>query len=769
MLPILHRLVWMLPLLLSWSVGRGSDIASSDRVFFENRIRPVLAQSCYECHSATAEKLGGKLLLDSREGIRTGGESGTALIPGDPEESLLIHALQWEHDLEMPPEQPLTPAVIADFEEWIRRGAPDPRSGKKSEVAGKSYDEGALWSFQPLVQDPSFSTKDSRFIDLLIERQWEESQLTATPRATARELIHRLHFDLTGLPPQYGEVVEFEKAFSAEPETALTVLVDHLLDSPHFGERWGRHWLDVARFAESNGNDGLSRNAAFPHAWRYRDYVIAAFNEDLPFDRFLLEQVAGDLLPADTPEQRDRQLIATGLFAIGAKPAKAMNNNFDMDIVADQVDVIGSGFLGVSIACARCHDHKFDPITARDYYALAGMFTSSETLYGLAGNEKLTAPPTDLHVLKTAEFTPPPADFVETVILKESATGKPKKIPAPKWKPGTPLAMGLRDRKEPADAKLNIKGDAKKLGDPVPRGIPAIYQEKEKPSAFSIPEGKSGRLALAKWMADPEHPQTARVYVNRVWMHLFGRGLVDTPNDFGVYGARPTHPELLDHLALHFIDQGWSTKKLIRSIVLSDAYQRTSRVPDSLLEQDEENLWLTRQNRRRLDAESLRDRMLAASGLLERNPGEGSLIQHRDILVNLAGNLHEPSRHRSIYLCYLRNSPPPELAAFDLPSFLKPVAKREASTRPGQGLYLFNHPFVFTQSEAIAENVLKLESDEEQITRVFREVFLRDPDPEELYRGKELLQSIEDPDRPERAWVAFAQSLLTSNEFRYID
>lgn len=767
MVPAFHRFAWgMLPVFLT-TAGMGGEISSSDRIFFENRIRPVLAQSCYECHSASSEKLGGKLYLDSRKGIEAGGESGPAIVSEDPEKSLLVHALRWEHDLEMPPEIPLSPTIIADFEEWIRRGAPDPRSGTKSEVAGKAYEDGALWSFQPLVQNPSLDREN--FIDELIEQHWDSENLVAAPVAAPRELIHRLFFDLIGLPPSYEEVIEFEKAYEANSKVALNVLVERLLSSSHFGERWGRHWLDVARFAESNGNDGLSRNAAFPHAWRYRDYVIDAFNEDVPFDRFIIEQLAGDLLQAESPEQRDRHLIATGLFAIGAKPAKAMNNNFEMDIVADQIDMIGSGFLGISIACARCHDHKFDPISARDYYALAGIFSSSETLYGLAGNEKLTAPPTDLHVLKTVDVISPPEGFVETVILKESATGKPKKIPAPKWKPDTPLAMGLRDRKEPSDAKLNIKGDAKKLGKEVPRGIPTIYHEPGNASDLSIEEGRSGRLALAKWIADPKHPQTARVFVNRVWMHLFARGLVDTPNDFGVYGARPTHPELLDHLAISFIEQGWSTKELIRTIVLSEAYQRTSIVPQEQKDRDEENLWLTRQNQRRLDAESLRDRMLAASGDLLREPAKGSLIGHRDILINLAGNLHESSPHRSVYLCYLRNSPPPELAAFDLPSFLQPVAKRESSSRPGQALYLFNHPFVLSRSEAIAHEVLSMKTKEDRIIALFRRILLRNPEPEETYRGKEFLESFAESASSENAWVALAQSLFSSNEFRYID
>jgi len=467
--------------------------------------------------------------------------------------------------------------------------------------------------------------------------------------------------------------------------------------------------------------------------------VIAAFNEDLPYDRFLTEQIAGDLLPADSPAQRDRHLIATGFLALGSKPAKAMNNNFAMDVVADQIDVIGSGVLGLSIACARCHDHKFDPIPTRDYYALAGIFTSTETMWGIAANEKLTAPPTDLHVLKAAAHVAPPEDFVETVLVLESNTGKPKAIPKPKWAPGTPLAMGVRDHNKPADAKINIKGDAKKLGEEVPRGFVSACDIGE--PAVTVDPTQSGRLQLAQWLTDPKHPQTPRVMANRIWQHLFGRGLVGTPDDFGVYGERPTHPELLDHLATRFVEGGWSVKQLIRSIALSRTYQLDSMADEAAIRIDPENFWLARHSRRRLDAESLRDSVLAVSGRLNLKPAGGSLVRHRDILVNLAGNLHEPSDHRSVYLCYLRNSPPPSLAAFDLPDFIGVTGKRETSTIPGQALFLFNSPFVVEQSEHFARSLMGeiTENDEERVRRAYLRALNREPDPEELYRASELV------------------------------
>jgi cytochrome c553 len=748
--------------------------SSVGTAFFETKIRPVLVAECYECHSQNAEKIGGKLLLDSRQGVLKGGESGPALLAGKPEESLLIHALRWEHDLEMPPEEPLTPLVIEDFIQWIQMGAPDPRTGKMKELSGKKYEDGALWSFQPVRNPtpPEVKNKDWARdpIDRFTLARMNAMGLEPTRDAPPEMLLRRLYFDLIGLPPTQADL----ELFRAERlihggEAAVRIRVDSLLDSPRFGERWGRYWLDVARYAESNGNDGLSRNPSFPHAWRYRDYVIDAFNEDTPYNRFLTEQIAGDLLPAKTDEERDRNLIATGFLALGAKPAKAMNNNFAMDVVADQIDAIGSGVLGLSIACARCHDHKFDPIPTRDYYALAGFFTSSETMWGLAGNEALTAPPTDLHVLKTPPRVTPYPGWTETVLVLESNTGLPKPIPKPRWKPGTPLAMGVRDKKEPADCKINLKGDAKKLGEDVPRGFLTAYGDAE---PVTIPKDTSGRLELARWLTAPDQPHTPRVFVNRIWQHLFGRGIVNSPDDFGVYGERPTHPDLLDHLATRFVEDGWSMKRLIRSIVLSRTYQLSSQAEKSSIQSDPENLWLSRHTRRRLDAEALRDAILSVSGNLSLDRPEGSIIRHRDILINLAGeSLHQPSRHRSIYLCYLRNSPPPELAAFDLPGFLKVSGKRETSTVPGQALFLYNNPFVIEQAANLSQRVQLSGSDTKvRIRNAYQLTLSREPDPEELYRAGELLDQIRATTSSEtKAWDGVCQALLTANEFRYID
>ena len=761
--------------------GPGTDAAeltATDRHFFETRIRPVLVQHCYGCHAADAEELAAGLRLDHREGMLAGGQSGTVVVPGDPDASLLIQALRYD-GVEMPPEQPLPAAVIADFEQWVRRGANDPREPPTVAPADSTPPVNQpLWSLAPLRHATPPAVTDRNWprdqLDHFVLAGLEAAQIVPAADASPKDLVRRLFFDLHGLPPTADDIDAFVADHAADADAAVASLVERLLAQPQFGERWGRHWLDVARYAESNGNDGLSRNPTFPHAWRYRDYCIAAFNDDLPYDRFLAEQIAGDLLPSESAEQRDRRLVATGFLALAAKPAKAMNQNFDMDVVADQIDVIGRGILGLSIGCARCHDHKFDPVPTRDYYALAGIFESTETLWGAAGHEKLTAPPTDLHVLKTAANVPPPVDFVETVILRDSATGVPKQIPKPKWPIGTPLAMGARDRGKPAHSKINIQGDAKKLGDPVARGFLAALQSPATPE-FAISTRESGRLQLARWLTSTARPLTARVFVNRVWLQLFGRGLVGTPDDFGAFGDRPSHPELLDHLADQFLATDWSVKQLIRTITTSRTYRLSSRDTADRVAADPENRLLSRHLRRRLDAESLRDAMLAASGQLDRSPGEGSIIRHRDILVNLAGNLHEPSNHRSVYLCYLRGSPPPSLAAFDLPDFSEPVGQRAIATVPGQALHLFNNPFVIGQAEHLAQRVYSMAATvETRIGLAFRFALGRNPDSREREQATAVLDRLhssldESETDPLRAWVGFCQGLLMTNEFRYVD
>lgn len=742
-----------------------ADMTPDQRAFFESKIRPVLVKQCYECHSQGAKKIGGKLLLDAPSEMIVGGESGPSLIPGNPDDSLIVQAVRYD-GIEMPPKKRLPETIVNDFVEWVKMGAPDPRADTPK-VAKKLTQE-PLWSLKtvsdsrpPKVQNAAWPRES---LDAFILARLEHKGIKPAPDAEMTVLRRRLSFDLIGLPPPSG----------SSDRSDLSAYVDSLLSSPHFGEKWGRHWLDVARYAESNGNDGLSRNPSFPHAWRYRDYVIRAFNEDMPYDRFITEQIAGDLLPAGSPEQRDRQLIATGLLALGAKPAKAMNDNFEMDVVADQINVIGSGILGLTVGCARCHDHKTDPIPTRDYYALAGIFKSTETMWGAAALQGLTAPQTPLHELQAAAKVIPRAE-VEPII-KANPPHRPPAKPSFNYNANAPLAMGVRDSKKIEDCKLNIDGDSKKLGAPIPRGFLSSCG-----GGMVVDLKQSGRLELARWLTSPQNPLTARVMVNRVWLHLFGEGLVSTPDDFGLSGGRPSHPELLDHLATRFMREGWSIKRLIRSIVLSRTYQLSSTRGDlKTSDAVAERLALFGQHRvRRLDAETIRDAMLAATGELNPQPGVGSVIQHRDVLINELPPLHQPSTNRSIYLLMLRNSMPPELTPFNLPDATTVLSHRDSSALATQSLYLLNNPFVVAQSRRFAARVQNATQDDTQrIQFAYQSALGRKANATELQHALDFLREADamlvsthnDAHRcTETAWAAFCQALLVSNELRHVD
>ncbi len=760
-----------------------SKMDPKQRAFFENKIRPVLVKKCYSCHSSKSEEVGGKLRMDTRDGMRVGGESGPAFVEGRPKESLLIQALRYD-GLEMPPNEPLPESVINDFVTWVKMGVPDPRIDHPL-IAKKPTTDAAppkpeLWAFQP-VSDPEIpSVQDGSWcydtLDRFVLSRIESAELTPTHDAAPVRLVRRLYFDLIGLPPNTQQVESFVADFQQRQQRAVTALVDELLNSPHFGERWGRHWLDVARYGESNGNDGLGRNPTFPHAWRYRDYVIQALNDDVPYDRFLTEQIAGDLLPAKTPEERDRLLVATGFLALGSKPAKAMNVNFDMDVVNDQINVVSTAVMGLSVACARCHDHKHDPIPTSDYYALAGIFRSTETLWGYAANQPLTAPETPLHVLKSKKAYVPPRDSGAKPVIDKHTLSRKKK-PKNVYAPGTPLAMGVREKKKPVDCKINIKGESKKLGPSVPRGFLSACKTTEVPS---ISAKTSGRLQLAEWLTSPDHPQTSRVMVNRIWLHMFGQALVRTPDDFGVYGERPANPQLLDHLATRFRTEGWSIKQLIRQIVLSHTYQLSCFCDDLILESDPENKLLCRHNRRRLDAESLRDSILSVSNQLNREPGLASDIANVDELVNKAGNLHLSNNHRSIYLCQLRHSKPPELSAFDLPDSTKPIGKRNETTLPTQSLFLINGSFLIAQSQFFSQEILAIPDldDKDRVYQVYLRALNRVPQSSELQRALALIQDVDtalqskisqEEIRRVTVWATLCQALMTTNEFRYVE
>ena len=793
--------------------------------FFEKKIRPVLVGKCYECHSEEARKEKGGLLLDTRDGIRKGGDTGPAVVPGDPRRSLLVKAIrQTDEHLKMPPKSKLPDDVIADFEKWIASGAADPREGKKA-VAAKEIDieQGRkFWAFQPpkavappAVQNAAWPRTDT---DKFILAGLEAKGLKPVGDADPHALIRRVYFDLTGLPPTPGEV----EAFVRDPSpAALAAVVDRLLESPRFGETWGRHWLDVARYAESSGK---TANFNYPHAWRYRDYVIAAFNADKPFDRFVKEQLAGDLLPAADDRAKAEQIVATGFLALGPKILNERNGlQFELDVADEQIDVTTQAFLGITAACARCHDHKFDPIPQRDYYALAGVFRSTETCYGTvrfvqsqrpsptielpagAAPSAITARLTEREradlekqikdIQERMRNVTDPINNIFNAAQLALARSKLDSYHAD----GTPklLAMGARDKrgfgggfapkgpKGPgfapfggtrtvADSPVYARGEPDKpSAERVPRGTLQVMTR----TPLKIRSGSSGRLELAEWIASRDNPLTARVYVNRVWSHLFGRGIVPTPDNFGAAGQPPGNPALLDHLALTFVNDGWSTKRLIKRLVLSRAYQLDTRSDPKAFEADPDNALVWRMTPRRLDAECLRDAMLAVSGQLNTSPPVGSAVA-------LAGEgptgrpprlggpgvvqaINDPrNTHRSVYLPIVREQLPEALALFDFPDPNAVAGERATTTVPAQALYLLNNPFVIRQAEFAADRLLaSTGSDADRVRRAYETFFARPPSDTEAKAALDFLATYGRTATTRATWTAFTQAVFASAEF----
>ncbi|QDU23186.1 DUF1553 domain-containing protein [Urbifossiella limnaea] len=803
--------------------------------FFEKKVRPALVEHCYKCHSETAEKLRGGLALDTRAGTRAGGDTGPAVVPGSPERSLLVRAIRsTDQATAMPPKGKLPESVIADLEAWVKMGAPDPRDGQK--VARQEIDvvKGRqFWSFQPpkmhlapLVKDAAWPRTD---VDRFLLAALEAKGLHPVGDADRRTLIRRVYLDLTGLPPTAEEVEAFASDTDAKP---FVKVVDHLLASPRFGERWGRHWLDVARYAETSGK---TANFNFPHAWRYRDYVIAALNADKPYDVFVKEQIAGDLMPSADPKVQAERLIATGFLAIGPKALNERNGlQYELDVADEQIDVTTQAFLGITAACARCHDHKFDPIPQRDYYALAGIFRSTETCYGTvrfvqsqrpsallelpkgcglpAAVEPLSAAGRAATEKTIADFTQRMKDTKEPinnifnaaqVALNKSkldsfdADGAPKLLamgarekpagfgggfgpggfgPQPKGMKGG-FGPGLFGSRTVADSPLYIRGEVDKPGEVVPRGFLQVLTPSPKP----IRAG-SGRKELAEWVASKDNPLTARVMVNRVWLNLFGQGLVPTPDNFGVAGRAPTNPALLDTLAVSFMDDGWSVKRLIRRIVLSRAYQLDSRTDAKNAEADPDNALVWRMSPRRLDAEALRDSMLAASGLLNLTPPVGSAVaqagegpSNRPRLGGLGagpGPNDPRDNRRSVYLPVVRDNLPEALELFDGADPSLVVSERPTTTVPAQGLFMLNSPFALRVADAAAERVLKgTTADSERVRAAYQIAYSRTPTDAELTTATRFVEQYRSGGRGPRGeretWSALMQALLASAEFQY--
>jgi Protein of unknown function (DUF1553)/Protein of unknown function (DUF1549)/Planctomycete cytochrome C len=810
--------------------------------FFEKHIRPVLVERCYKCHSE-GEKVKGKLRLDSREGVLKGGESGSAaVVPGEPEKSVLIQAIRYSHeDLQMPPKEPLSKAEVAAFEQWVKMGAPDPRvSGGEiaTTQASAKYDFAKwreFWAFKPVQKRSAPSVKDPLWcaneVDAFVLAKMEEKGIKPVGDAGRRVLIRRLTYDLTGLPPAPEEVEQFVNDPSP---SAYERVVDRLLSSSAYGEKWGRMWLDVVRYADTSG---CNSDFPVPDLWRYRNWVISAFNADKPYDQFLREQIAGDLLPGADVKDRNEKIVATGYIA-GARRFGSRNAEFHLTI-EDTIDNMGKAMLGLSVSCARCHDHKYDPIPNADYYALYGIFNSTKyafpgteiykhtkdfiALGGDAEQEKLAAWEGKLaelddryeivlrekdrlesaekrakelagkgEAVAVKDVAKPQADNKEAV-TKEGAP-EPTTRTSAEAKAELFEIRGQIQRLENtpvevekayavsegagADAKVQIKGDPKALGAAVRRGFLTMLGGQKLPES----EKGSGRKQLAQWVASPSNPLTARVMVNRIWQGHFGKGIVQTPNDFGSRGQRPTHPELLDYLAAKFVEGGWSVKRMHKLMVMSHAYRLAS-VDDprnSAIDPDDELLW--RFTPRRLSAEEIRDSMLAIGNTLEhgmpqRHPfppeQEFKYTQHKPFVA-----LYE-TNHRSVYLMQQRIRKQPFLATFDGADTNASTATRSISTTAIQALWMMNDPLVHKESDQFAVRVgLAFDETDKRIDYAYRLIYGRPATPEDisearayLGEGVEKLKEAGVPwDQQMRgALASLGRVMFASNEFLFVE
>ena len=768
---------WLIGLLAGLCMPWAAHAARDDQPgveFFERKIRPVLVRECYACHSTTAKALKGGLRVDTWEGLTKGGDSGPAIVGGKPDESLLLDALR--HDgIEMPPKGKLPDTVIGDFERWVKMGAPDPRRGGPAPAPaparrGINVEAGRkFWAYQPprrreppAVRDPAWPGAD---IDRFVLAALDAINVRPTRDADRATLARRLSFDLIGLPPFPEDVDAFINDLSP---VAYETLVDRLLASPHFGERWGRHWLDVARFAESL----TLRGFILLPAWRYRDYVINAFNAGMPFDQFVREQIAGDLLPARSLSERRRQQVAASFLVLGNTNLEDQDKNqLVMDVVDEQLDTIGRAFLAQTLGCARCHDHKFDPIPTRDYYAMAGILRNVKTMEHANVSMWLEKP---LAVLPEQE---PALQAHESEIAALEA-----RLKAERARKGPHVAelaaelkrltargplrektLAVEELAAIVETRVHIRGSVHNLGESVPRGFLQVATVGTPPE---LPTNESGRRELADWLASPKNPLTARVFVNRVWQWLFGVGIVRTPDNFGTTGERPSHPELLDYLATRFIDDGWSIKRLVRSIVLSRAYRLSTADLPRQLAADPENRLLWRANRQRLGAECIRDAMLAIAGELQLQMGGPTFPAGLKADYGYLSN----GRRRSVYVPVFRNALPEIFEVFDFADPSMVTGRRNVSTVAPQALFLMNHPFVIERSRATARHLLADPGldDPTRLTRLYRLALGRPPTQRERTIGLEFLASgTPRPAHGEEKWAMLVQALFGSVDFRY--
>jgi hypothetical protein len=890
--------------------------------FFEQRIRPVLVANCYECHSGATPK--GKLSIDTRDGIRRGGETGPAVVPGHVKESLMIQAVR--HDgLEMPPDKPRLPLdVVADLEKWVAMGAPDPREGKAIEKprTAMTLDEAkSHWSFQPIAAPPLPAVKNVTWpkndIDRFVLAKLEEAGLEPSPPADPRMLARRAYFDLIGLPPPFEALEKF--AADSKP-AAFAQLLDDLLARPEYGQRWARHWLDVARYADTT-EQSVDGERRIPFAHTYRDYVIDAFNSDKPFNLFAVEQIAADRLPAEQkPDLRALGFLTVGRRFLGNAEAPAL-------VIDDRIDVISRGLLGLTVSCARCHDHKFDAIPTADYYSLFGIMANAQEpmdlpetsalaendaikkyraeradifkkyeeqvdrcvektnrrlrematdylryavetshnhrttegfapldtprgLLLLGGTKRwqallakcserdepffklwhqlialpregfaerakpilddVQAHPGDYHPLIVVAFKgKSPGSMLEAADIYGQAIGEAFNSDAPEAKavaalitgPDSPIpvnrdeirddfthfatefqlvlrpdgeaagalrekltsleagapierAMAVRSAPKLVDPQVHIRGDSRQLGLAVPRRfLQALARVDSRQYA------DDGRLELAEAVASDKNPLTARVIVNRVWHHHFGQGLVATPDNFGAMGDRPSHPELLDHLASWFIEHGWSLKALHRYILASATWQQSGAANVAAAEKDPLNRLLWRMTPRRLEFEPMRDSLLAVARRLDTHLGGRS------------APLDDGNTRRAIYGYTDRFRIPALLRNFDAANPDISTSRRPETINPLQALYFMNSPFLRAQAEAVLHqpDVTATKSADDRITALYRRILSRNPDVDEATLAKNYLGPAALDDAGMRQWTNFVQSLLLSNEFVFVD
>ena len=746
--------------------------------FFETRVRPLLAKRCFGCHSRQAEeagKLKAGLKLDDLAGMLKGGDTGPVLVPGDPEASAIIEAVRYKNDdLSMPPKGKLPDGEIAILTQWVARGAPwpgvDPETLAVTPESAESYDWEKFrrehWAFRPVVKSRPPPVEDEDWvrgeIDRFVLARLEGQGVRPNAPAGKRLLIRRAYLDLIGVPPAPGVVEAF---LSSGDPGAFAKVVDELLESQHYGERWARHWLDVARY--SDGLGGFLDNGPLPKAWHYRDWVVRALNADLPYDEFVRRQIAGDVLESD-PDP-----LGTGFFVVGPTYRSDGGDpeavaQAEAETLSDRVDTFSRAFLGLTAACARCHDHKFDPISTEDYYATAGIFRNSRLgEHPVASEAEIAAYEHGQKAIKDQKAAidkwlageakrlgKKNAKQAEGVLNEESRAqlkamreelNRLKKSAPPKYE----YAHVLRESGE-ADMHVAVRGDLRKKGKLVPRRFLRIL-EGDDPVAF---KRGSGRLELAQALTDPGNPLTARVMVNRVWQWHFGKALVRTPSNFGVLGERPTHPQLLDWLAADFMEHGWSLKRLHRRIMLSATWQMSSAYDRENFQRDGDNRLLWRMNPRKLEAEAWRDTLLSVTGELDATVGGAP---QKEILT---------SSRRTLYATVSRNGDrllsDEFLRLFDFPAPRTTSAERVVSTVPQQYLFMMNSAFMKARAQALGEHLAKQSSEPaRRILETYERLYSRPADDSEMALG---LQWIGDDADSTETWAQYAQVLLSAHE-----